>query len=124
MSIKNLMLNTENTIIGVAIVVVTVVCLIAYLVIKYIIVNKKVDKLYKSISVGVYIETLSGICGKVLAIKENREITFLLLQTGDTTHKSYITVDLCSVCKIIDDPKEILKDEIKVKDPKDFKTKI
>lgn len=124
MSIKNLMLDTENTIIGIAIIVVTVVCLIAYLIVKYIIQKKNVDKLYKSITVGVYVETLSGICGKVLAIKESSEIIFLLLQTGDTTHKSYVTIDISSVDRIIDDPKEILKDEIKVKEQKNLKTKI
>lgn len=118
MSVLNLMLATES-VVGTIIFIATLLAIISIFVIRMILVSRNKKELYKELKIGTYIITVSGICGKIVGIKQIDDLTYAMLQTGDTTHKSYVTVDLESIYKIIKDPQEILKDEIKVNEKVD-----
>lgn len=102
-------------IVGIVIFSVTIILLLVAVVVLKIVSSKNQKDLLKKIKVGSYIVTIAGICGKVLAVKKHNNMVFVLLQTGDTTHRSYLTVDISSIYQILDgDIGEMLNDEIMV----------
>ena len=70
---------------------------------------------------GMYVVTMGGVSGKIVGIKQTKDMTYILLQTGDTTHKSYLTVDIEAIYQICEDPGEILHDDINVEGNTDIK---
>lgn len=114
MKINCLLLSVD--IVGIIIFLATLIVIFGGLTIRMIIIQKRDKKLYESLNVGMYIQTISGACGKIIGIKQVEDQTLILLQTGDTTHKSYLTIGLESVYSVIKDYGEILSDEINVKD--------
>ena len=115
--LNNMLLVVD--IVGIVIFLSTLIVLFGGLTIRMIIIQKRDKKLYESLSIGSYVQTISGICGKIVGFKETDKQVFVLIQSGDTSHKSYITMDIESVYKIVDDPGEILSDEISVKSARD-----
>ena len=109
-------MNWKEDLLGIIIFLETLIIIFGAITIRMIIVTKRKKELYNQLKIGLFVVTVGGICGKIMGIKYDKDMTYVLLQTGDTTHKSYFTVDLESIYKIIDDPKEILNDEIKVEE--------
>ncbi|MBQ7307967.1 MAG: preprotein translocase subunit YajC [Clostridia bacterium] len=107
-------MNCKQDFLGLVVFLSTLIVIFGAITIRMILLTKKKKELYNNLKIGTHIVTVGGICGKIMAIKYDKDMTFVLLQTGDTTHKSYFTVDLESIYKVIEDPKEILKDEIMV----------
>ena len=102
--------------IGLIIFLVTLIVIFATFMVRAIIISNRDKKLMSELNIGDYVVTHSGICGKIMGIKEGKDIVFLLLQTGDDMHKNYITVDIESVADKIEGIGTILRDEIKVEE--------
>ena len=84
------------------------------MILRYFLIDKKRKDRLNQLKQGDYVVTMTGLTGTVVGIKKPDETVFVMLLTGDTTHKSYITVDIDSIYDIVQNPGTILDDSMKV----------
>ena len=92
----------------------TIIVICGIIAIKFVFLAKRKKENSRIIKLDNYVVTISGICGKIVAVQKKDNIVFAILQTGDKTHKSFVTVDADSIYQIVEEPDEIIKDEKKV----------